>query len=194
MKRLIILLVLIISCLGVYAQASFDLVQFSDSTKYGWADWRDRKDYRNDLLARQKLLHIYEMEAQSIRSNVVKSAIIPGWGQFSTKHYTRGQAILGAELILFGTSLYFYDKSMDYYRKYEAATQIDDIDSYYKKAQGPYQYAVIFLGLGMIIWSYNLFDVVQSTEAYNETVWDRIYKEFYDSGIQIGVDGIGIRF
>lgn len=176
------------------AQTGFDIIQFADSTKYGWNNLQDRRYYRADLDARQKLLQIYEMDSQTLRSTIFKSAIVPGWGQFSTQHYTRGQAILGAELVLMGASLYFYDRSMDYYRKYENATQIEDIQRFYKKAQQPYQYSMIFLGLGAVVWGYNIFDVIQSTEAFNAKTWERIHRDFYNNPVQFGPDGIQIRF
>ncbi len=193
MKKYILILVALWSCGFAFAQISFDLAQFSDSTKYGWADLHDRIVYRYDLTARQKLLQIYEMESQTLTSTVIKSAIVPGWGQFSTEHYTRGQAILGAELVLLGASLYFYDRSMDYYRKYEDATQIEEIDNMYKKAQQPYQYSMIFLGMASVVWAYNIFDVIQATEAYNANLWNKIFNEYYQP-LQITPTGIQLRF
>lgn len=119
---------------------------------------------------------------------------MPGWGQFSTNHNTRGQAILAAELILAGTSLYFYDKSMDYYRKYENATQIDEIEQYYKKSQQPYQYSMIFLGLASIVWAYNLFDVIQATESFNANTWERIQSDYSNRSLSVSPTGIEVRF
>jgi hypothetical protein len=44
---------------------------FSDSTKYGWKDYNDRKQYLQDLSHRQSLLQIYELEAQPLNANIV---------------------------------------------------------------------------------------------------------------------------
>ncbi len=194
MKKIFVGLFLLILVACAYGQTGFDIRAFSDSTKYGWNNLEDRLNYRNYLEARQKLLHIYEMDAQSIRSNLIKSAVIPGWGQFSTQSDLRGQIILGTELTLIGTALYFYDNSMTYYRKYETASQIDEIERYYKKAQRPYQYSMIFLGLASVVWAYNLFDVIISTEEYNARLWKNITDNMLDQSLYITPNGIEVRF
>ena len=172
----------------------FDLNAFADSTKYGWQDLEGRNDFRQDLMERQKLLHLYEMDSQTVSANVVKSAIFPGWGQFSTKHNTKGTVLLGIELALWGSALYYYDKSNDYYRKYQLATQVAEIEDYYKKAQDPYQFSMIILGFSSVVWAYNLFDVIQSTESYNASVWDTIIKDYYDKPVKLTPQGVEIRF
>lgn len=193
-KPILLILALLMLSLGLKAQAQFDLKTFADSTKYGWKDLSDRLDYRADFIERQNLLQLYGMESQSISENVFKSAIFPGWGQFSTKHYTKGQILLGSNLVLFGTSLYFYDKALRYHEKYENSTQIDDIEKYYKKAQGPYQYSMIFLGFASLFWAYNIYDVIQSTQEYNAALWERIMSENYRKPLRLTPNGIEIQF
>lgn len=193
MKKTLITFVFLTLSLWLMAQG-FDIAAFSDTTKYGWKDYYQRMDYRNDFLERQKLLQLYEMDAQTVRSNMIKSAIVPGWGQFSAKQPIKGEIFLGAEIVTFGTSLLFYDRAMSYYRKYETATQVDAIEDYYKKAQAEYQYSVIFTGLGLIIWAYNLYDVVVATGEYNAGVWETIMKKYYKSPVKLSPDGIEIRF
>ncbi|PKN74279.1 MAG: hypothetical protein CVU49_08640 [Candidatus Cloacimonetes bacterium HGW-Cloacimonetes-2] len=194
MKRLILMITMLLLAVFARAQIEFDITAFSDTTKYGWANYDERSDYRTDLLDRQKLLHLYELEAQSLNANILKSALVPGWGQFSTKQPIKAEIILGLEIVAVGTSLFFYDRSMNYYRKYENATQINDIYNYYKKAQAPYQYSIISLGLGFIVWVYNIYDVVQSTETYNAEIWRDIQERHKGSNLQIGPDGIELRF
>jgi len=176
------------------AQSSFDLVQFSDSTKYGWRDLSDRLDFRADFTERQNLLQIYNIESQSVHENMLKSAIFPGWGQFSTGHFTKGQILLGSNLVLFGTSLYFYDRALGYHRSYEKATQVDEIEKFYKKAQEPFQYSVIFLGFATLFWAYNVYDVIGSTQEYNIALWDRIMRENYRRPIRLTPQGVEIEF
>lgn len=193
MKKTILILAFLALVMLLMAQG-FDISAFSDTTKYGWKDYDQRMDYRNDFLERQKLLQLYEMDAQSVGSNMIKSAIIPGWGQFSAKQPIKGEIFLGAEIVTFGTALLFYDRAMGFYRKYETATQVDIIEDYYKKAQSQNQYAVIFSGLGLIIWAYNIYDVVMSTSDYNAGVWDNIMKKYYKSPVKLTPDGVEIRF
>lgn len=197
MRRLqltLLVLTLLMMAHGLSAQTGFDINVFSDSTKYGWNDYLGRREFRADLLERQKLLQLYEMEANSIRGNILKSAVFPGWGQFTNKNNTKGSIFLGTELALIGTSLYFYDRSLYYYRKYEDATQVEDIETYYNAAVGPRQYSLIFLGVAALVWGYNIFDVIQSTEDYNASVWRRIVEQYANSPLQVTPEGIGIQF
>ena len=134
------------------------------------------------------------MDAQTVSSNLLKSAVVPGWGQFSAKQPVKGEIILGLEIITLGTSLLFYDKAMNYYRKYETATQVNEIEQFYKKAQSPYQYSMIFAGLGLVVWVYNLYDVASSTDIYNTAVWNEIVRKYSKSPLQLTPQGIQLNF
>jgi len=190
---LILLVFILLGSQYLLAQ-SFDINAFSDSTKYGWQDYLDRNAYRQDLNERQDLLQLYEMEANSLRDCVIKSAIAPGWGQFVNKQSTKGSVFLAAELVLAGASLYFYDRSMYYYNKYMDANQVEDIESYYNAAVGPRQYSLIFLGVGALVWAYNLFDVIQGTEEYNAQVWKRVEQKHREAKINLNGNGLELRF
>jgi len=146
------------------AQGNFNIDTFTDPRKYGWSNWEDRMNYRYDLNERQKLLQIYEIDAQSISGNVLKSAIFPGWGQFNARQYTKGQILMALEIGFIGASYFFYDRAMYNYDKYREATNIVDINQYYNDAKVPYQYSVVFFTLASVVWIYNLFDVIQTTE------------------------------
>jgi hypothetical protein len=193
MSRRLVLFLLLLVCQYGWAQ-SFDINAFSDSTKYGWQTYLERNAYRQDLLERQDLLQLYEMEANSLRDCVIKSAIAPGWGQFVNKQSTKGSVFLATELVLAGASLYFYDRSMYYYNRYLDATQVEDIESYYNAAVGPRQYSLIFLGVGALVWIYNIFDVIQGTEEYNAQVWKRVVQKHREAKINLNGNGIEISF
>lgn len=186
-----LLLLLLISPL---VAQGFDIQAFSDSTKYGWKNYQDRAAYREELNARQALLQIYELEAQPLNTNIMKSTLIPGWGQFATKANTKATVILGAELVLAGSSLYFMDRALGNYRLYKKATQVEDIENYYKDAQVPYQYSIILLGFAGVVWAYNIFDVIQSTQAYNADLWKEIQERSQNNRIQISPNGVEVRF
>lgn len=180
-------------CVPMLAQG-FDIQAFSDSTKYGWKDYHERAAYREDLATRQSLLQIYELEAQPLNTNILKSSIIPGWGQFSTKANTKATVILGTELVLVGSSLYFMDRALGNYRLYQKATQVEEIEDYYKAAQVPYQYSMILLGFAGIVWFYNVFDVIQSTQTYNAQLWKDILERRQNNTIQLTPNGVEVRF
>lgn len=194
MKRYILFLLTMIIAFKLCAQSSFDIDAFTDPAKYGWTEWEDRINARYDLTERQKLLQIYEMEAQSISGNILKSAIFPGWGQFNAKSYAKGQVMLALEIAMLGSAYFFYDRAMDNYEKYKNSTQIDDMNAYYQDALVPYQYSMVFITFATVVWAYNIFDVVQTTERYNADVWQKTLRNYYNAPIQITPEGIQIRF
>lgn len=193
MKRLLLTLMILLTAYLVFAQR-FDIEAFSDSTKYGWKDYADRSLYRQDLLERQELLHIYEMEANSMRDSVLKSMAVPGWGQFANKAPTKGSIFLASEVVLMGVSLYFYDRSLYYYDKYMNANQVEDIESYYNLALAPRQYSMLFLGTAALVWAYNIFDVIQGTEEHNARVWERLMEKHRSSRVNLTGNGLEVRF
>lgn len=194
MRKPILLLIFLSLAAGLLAQTQFDINAFADTTKYGWKDWRDRSAYRTDLINRQELLQLYEMESSPIAASIVKSSLIPGLGQIASKAGTKGTIFLGTELVSLGVSLYFFDRSNYYYDKYRNATQIDEIQMYYGMAQKPRYYSVVFLGLGLVIWGYNIYDVVQTTDDYNAQVWKNILEKQSNKTISLGPDGVRVRF
>ncbi|HOD18476.1 MAG TPA: hypothetical protein PKJ14_07585 [Candidatus Cloacimonadota bacterium] len=194
MKKWIFCLLLIGLALQLTAQGKFDVDAFTNPEKYGWKTWEDRMNYRYDLYERQKLLQLYEIDAQSISGNLLKSAVIPGWGQFNAKQYTKGEIFLSLEIGLLGTSYLLYDKALTNYNRYKEATQIDDINRLYHNAQEPYQYSIVFLTLGAIVWGYNLIDIVQTTEQYNAELWEKTVKNYYNAPVQITPTGFQIKF
>ncbi len=194
MRKIIFTLLLLILATGLLAQIQFDIESFADSTKYGWKDWRARAVYRDGLLDRQEMLQLYEMESSSIGSAILKSALVPGFGQITSKAGTKGTIFLGAELLSLGVSLYLYDRSNYYYDQYLTATPIDEIQEYYSLAQTPRYYSLLFLALGVVIWGYNIYDVILTTDSYNAQVWQEILQKYAKRTVSLGPDGIRVRF
>jgi hypothetical protein len=194
MNKHIITLVFLCLLASLSAQSDFNINKFTNPEKYGWMSWEDRMVYRSDLYERQKLLQIYEIEAQSLSANLIKSAVFPGWGQFNTKSYTKGQVFLAIEIGLIGSSMFFYSRAMDQYDKYKTATQIDAMNTAYHNAQGPYQYSMVFLAFASVVWAYNLFDVIQSTETYNAQVWQKTTQTYHQKPVSLTPNGVQINF
>ncbi|MDD5624964.1 MAG: DUF5683 domain-containing protein [Candidatus Cloacimonetes bacterium] len=194
MRKFILVFLLLFLIVVLAAQTQFDISTFADTTKYGWQDWRDRLRYREDLIHRQQLLQIYEMQSNALRPTVLKSIVVPGWGQLACKDNLKGSVILGTEVLSLGASLYFYDKSNYYYNKYMQATQIEQIEDYYDQAQDQRFYSILFMGLGGIIWAYNIFDVIQTTEDYNAQVWQEILEKYSQKTVTLTAGGIRLQF
>jgi hypothetical protein len=194
MKLKVLIIITIVTCGFHLYSSDFDIKKFSDPEKYGWDSPEILFEARADLYNRQKLLQIYELKNQSITTNLIKSAFAPGWGHFSSGEYTKGQILLGLELIFLGTSYYYHDSAMEKYNKYKKATYITDINQFYEDANDSYFISQIFFSLGAIVWIYTIYDSINSTETYNDKVWNEIRQQHYSKGISINPTGFTWRF
>lgn len=188
--------ILVVSFMILYLQLpaqGFDLNKFSNPKKYGWDDYSDRAEYRQNLTERKELLQLYEIKTKSISTTMAKSAIFPGWGHYSIESYSKGHTFLTGGIILAGAGLYFYSRSQDYYKNYKNASQIDEINSNFDKAEQNYNTSLIFLTTYAILWGYNLYDSAESTERYNATLWDNLINNRYDN-ISLTPTGFEVRF
>lgn len=192
-KNIFILMLFIISCLQAQ-ETEFDIKKFSDPQKYGWKDHLEQLSAREERVKKQKLLQIYNMRKQNISSNILRSTIAPGWGQFTAGEDTKGFVLLFSEVVLLGTSYFFYDRAMDKYEKYKDATYIVDIKQYYNDADQPYTYSQLFLYLGIGVWLYNIYDSIDATDQYNAQLWQEILQEEQQRKFSLSLNGITIRF
>ncbi|MCD4829251.1 MAG: hypothetical protein K8R90_07505 [Candidatus Cloacimonetes bacterium] len=176
------------------AAQTFDIEVFSDPQKYGWNTFEQRSEAQARLLERQQLLQVFRMQRLDAATNVAKSAIAPGWGHFSAQSYTKGQVLLGIQVILLGSSFYFYDQAMENYNRYKQASQIDQMNQAYNDALEPYRFAQAFFGLFAIVWGYTLFDTYMVTEEYNAGLWNVIVEEYNRGTVQLTPTGISVRF
>ncbi|MCD4796978.1 MAG: hypothetical protein K8R49_07425 [Candidatus Cloacimonetes bacterium] len=193
MKKIILSLMIMIVTNLLFA-TEFDIKKFSDPNKYGWDNLEKYFQAREDKQSRQKLLQIYELKKQDITKNVIKSAIAPGWGHFCAKDHTKGTILLGMEIVLLGTSYFYYDKAMGYYDKYKKANYIGDINQYYLDAEAPYTYSQIFLSVGIAVWLYTIYDSINATDKYNQELWDDIFQDYQQKKIKITPTGFSVRF
>lgn len=167
---------------------------FPRNNQYGWdtvSEWKiDRKQFKHNL----QILTIYDDNKQSFTINCLKSVIAPGWGHFSAKNYTKGEILLGLQMFLFGSSLYFYDKSMDSYDNYKNATNINDISQYYTDANASFQTSQLFIGFWALVWGYTIIDSFQATENYNRDLWKHLVMKYKNKKITLTPNGVNIRF
>lgn len=192
MKKIIFIsIIFVVFNVNVHAQFS-DV--FLDKNKYGWNTNDKYSRAREDKLARQKLLQIYDLKKQNTLDNVLKSAVAPGWGQLSAQRYAKGQLMMGAEIFLIGTFIYYNDKYLEEYDNYKKANYIGDIEHFYDKASEYYATSRAIIGLGVAIWVYSIFDSVLTTSDYNQDIWDSLYKDYQKKKIVFSPTGITIRF
>jgi hypothetical protein len=103
---------------------------------------------------------------------LVRSTIVPGWGQFYAEHPTRGLVFMGAAAgggVFFGITALQYENKLDDYRKaeaaYLAATTPPQLDVTLKawqlaseKAEDAYKLRQIALGVTGGIWLLGMID------------------------------------
>lgn len=164
------------------------------NNKYGWNSALEWKQARGQFKTELKIYNIYTKKKQSHLLNCLKSLVAPGWGHFSARSYTKGQILLGVQILLAGSSFYFYDKSMDMYNKYNNADQIDDIHQYYTDANSSYRTSQIFFGLCALLWAYTILDTIQTTENYNRNLWEKLIFEYKNTDILLTTKGLTINF
>lgn len=189
------MLIIFLACLNSIAFAQkFDVEKFSDPAKYNWLTPQSQLQARYDLQQRQKLLQVYEMNKLNYRSNVIKSAFVPGWTHFSAGKYAKGQIILGLEVALFVSSFYYYDQAMNYYDKYKTSDYIGDLEDYYEKTKAPWRNSQLFFGLGLMVWAYNIYDTFLVVDEYNTDLWQKIYLDYHNKKLSVTPSGITYRF
>ncbi|MCK5051746.1 MAG: hypothetical protein KAS53_08490 [Candidatus Cloacimonetes bacterium] len=192
MNKYLIVFILFLSTL--LTAEKFNIEEFSKPAKYNWKTLEDRFKARNDLESRQKLLQIYELNKQQIVTNMIKSALVPGWGHYSSRDYTKGHAFIASAIVLFGTSYYFYNQGMDDYRNYKDSHYIGDIKQHYLDANSNFKYSLLFLSLGAIIRLYTIYDSISATQEYNQTLWDDLSKKLHSQRVLITPTSITVRF
>ena len=192
MNKFLIIAVLLLATL--LAAEEFDIKEFSNPTKYNWNNMKDRITAREDLDNRQKLLQIYELNKQKVINNMIKSAFAPGWGHYSSHNYTKGHTFIASEIVLFGTSFYFYNQAMDDYHNYEDSHYIGDIKQLYLDANSNYKNSQLFFGLGAIVWMYTIYDSISATQEYNQNLWNNLSNKLNSQRVIITPTSIIVRF
>ena len=192
MNRYLVIIVLLFATL--LTAEEFDIEKFSNPSKYNWENMEDRFKDREFLDSKQKLLQIYEMNKQQIVGNMLRSAIAPGWGHYKSHDYTKGHTFLASEIVLFGTSLYFYVQAMDDYHKYEDSNYIGDIKQFYFDANSNYRYSQLFFSLGAIVWLYTIYDSINATQEFNQNYWNDLTKKLHSQKVVITPTSISLRF
>ena len=179
---------------SILTAQDFDVVEFSNPYKYGWLNEYSRLAARDSLFINSMMLDEYNDRMQSPLLNALKTAVAPGWGHFSVGSYTKGQLLLGSQIVLFGTSFYYREQAMIDYRKYKNATQIDDINNFYNSAVTPYRQSNLLLGLFFVIWGYTIYDSVIETHDYNNNLWYQLKEERTTYKISLTPTSISVRF
>jgi len=162
--------------------------------KYNWNDLNSWKKARQTFHHNLQVLNIYQVQKQSKTVNFLKSMVMPGWGHLSSNELTRGEVLLGLEIFLAGSALYFHDKSSDYFNKYKKATDVQSISQYYTDANSAYQNYQALLGLMFFVWGYSALDSFRATATYNSNLWNKLSVEYKGKTLKVEPFRLNLRF
>ena len=126
---------------------------------------------------------------------MVRSAVVPGWGQFHSRTYFRGSlTVLGIGGSIIGVLL-AQNSFESRYEAYEILvwqgfhTEQTILDSY-EYANQRYKLKTFFMYTGISIWLYSLIDSYVSANFYNATTLiqsiERDARDIENLGIEIG--------
>ena len=83
---------------------------------------------------------------------------------------------------------------MIHYRKYETATQIDEIEEHYENAILPYRQSNLLFGLLAVVWGYTIYDAIVETNQYNANRWNELTQRESNQTLAITPTGVTLRF
>lgn len=185
---------LVLYSFSLLTAQDFNINTFADTLKYNWKTPEDRYNFRLDLDYRNSIMQNYDDQSINVPLNMSQSVMMPGLGHFNTKNFLRGQILLSAEIVLAGTSYMFYNKSMEKFKKYKNATQIDEINQYYTEASDLYKKSSAFTTLCVALWIYNVYDTYIVTNEYNNKLWINLVEKEKEKRFNITPTGIQINF
>ena len=141
------------------------------------------------------------LETESIRlispvGTMVRSAVIPGWGQIHSRNYFRGGLMLiGIGVSTTGALLAQRSFNAEYnYYALTASNEPDNITAVqasYDRANQKYKLRMFFIYTGIGIWVYSIIDSYVSANFYNATSQVQSIKEdaqhIENLGLQVGI-------
>lgn len=127
---------------------------------------------------------------------MVRSTILPGWGQFHSRNYFRSSLILlGVGSSAVGAFLAHQSYTTEY-NNYELAAfnephDSDPVVASYDRANQKYKLKWFFIYTGIGIWAYSIIDSYVSANFYNATSQVRSIHEDAQNieklGLQVGI-------
>ena len=121
---------------------------------------------------------------------LLRSTIVPGWGQAYNFEYGKLALFLGTEVALLGTAIYLNGRVDHYYTQAENANRADQIEYYLDKRDQTRNTQYIVLAGAAAVWVINMVDAGVSNKER--------FAMFNASNVQLFADvnraGIAVRF
>lgn len=118
-----------------------------------------------------------------------RSLMLPGWGQFYKKQYTKGVAFLGVELVGVATSMYFQNR-YNYNLKRSLETPILDLQiEYTNRAHKQQLYRNVSIGACAAVWVLNILDatLLEGRPRYIESDLDLALNTTYNNKLLLSL-------
>jgi len=93
---------------------------------------------------------------------LIRSAIVPGWGQFYKGSILKGGLVLGGEVLLIGGIVFCENERVNYRKKIKQTQNIDHILTYSNKADNYRTARNIMIGGAAALYVYSLIDALNS--------------------------------
>lgn len=109
----------------------------------------------------------YDKKKYNNGSALLKSMIIPGWGQMSKNRYVEGVLTFSADVILAAGAVVTYNSAQYYYDKIKAGE--GDISSHIKNYNSNKMMNHVCLGAATAIYAINLYRAVAAKPKYKKS-------------------------
>lgn len=114
-----------------------------------------KRDFINEEIEPQTIFN-----RELFSSALVKSAIIPGWGQISQSNNLKNWAIISASTVSLAGMVYSIINTNNLERRYLAATDKSEIATRYKNYNDSYKIRNTLIAGYALIWIYSLLDLL----------------------------------
>jgi hypothetical protein len=96
---------------------------------------------------------------KAVSPSLMKSLVLPGWGQIAEKRYVEGIVFLSAEIFCLTEVLTHNHQGNYYYRKYQAADNAEDASKFRDLTERYDKKRNICILAAAAVWALNLLDV-----------------------------------
>jgi len=120
--------------------------------------------------------------------SLYRSILAPGWGQFYNRQPYKAYIVIGLEAVAVGGAIWSYFLMEDRYDKYKNATNTEDAQKYYDRAEKYRVMTNAFIYSAIGVWALNVIDAVVSGKS-EKTLKVKTKKEGVRVGATIGPDG-----
>ncbi len=153
-----------------------------------WGSEEERLQERQRLSRLSSKLDTFLRQKQEPIANIVKSSILPGYGQFAAKKSLKGLIFTTTALTTIGGGIYFLRQSNQKYDKYKSADNIDDIEKYFDGSEKLLKTSRTYFGIGVAIWALNIIDAYFSTNSYNKKQFEKFYYAFAEKKLGLNAN------